>query len=64
MPLVDTDDLIDAVEVAEIIGLSSAKAVSTYQARYPDMPRPIVEKRRGRLWSKAAMTTWAAQRRR
>ena len=39
-PLVDTDDLIDARRVAEILGLSHPNNVSVYQHRYADMPRP------------------------
>jgi glutathione-regulated potassium-efflux system ancillary protein KefG len=65
-PEIDTDDLTDAAGVAEIIGLKGATArniVSTYQRRYPDMPRPVVNLGRGRpmLWSRAAIEKWARE---
>jgi glutathione-regulated potassium-efflux system ancillary protein KefG len=60
---VDVDDLIDANEVAELIGLSHRNAVSLYQGRYDDMPRPIVAKNNGKmlLWLRSEMTAWAKQ---
>ena len=39
---VEIADLIDAGEVAELLGLSRATSISVYQRRYPDMPRPVV----------------------
>ena len=65
-PDIDTDDLIDATGVAKIIGLQGVTArnvVSTYQRRYPDMPRPVVDLGRGRpmLWSRAAIEKWAQE---
>ena len=60
---VDVDDLIEAAEVAEILGLSKRNAVSLYQRRYVDMPRPLVVRSEGRtlLWSRIEMTAWAKQ---
>ena len=59
--LVDTDDLIDAHDVAEIVGLSQPGNVSLYQRRYPDMPRPVVTLGRGRcmLWLRPEVEKWA-----
>ncbi|MEM7141870.1 MAG: hypothetical protein AAF548_12645 [Actinomycetota bacterium] len=64
-PMVNTDDLTDAREIAEILGLSHANSVSLYQRRYPDMPRPVVSLGRGRpcLWLRPAIEAWAASRR-
>jgi hypothetical protein len=45
---VKLDDLIDAQDVAKIIGLSLASNVSLYQKRYEDMPRPVLNLGRGR----------------
>lgn len=61
MPKVKTEDLIDAHGVAEILGLSHANSVSTYQRRYPDMPSPVLDLGRGRprLWSKPEILAWA-----
>lgn len=63
MPLVDTNDLIDARGVAEILGLSAPNTVSVYQHRYADMPRPVVNLGRGRcmLWLQAEVEQWAKE---
>lgn len=60
-PLVDTEDLIDARGVAEILGLSHPNNVSVYQHRYGDMPRPVVSLGRGRcvLWLRPEIEQWA-----
>ena len=62
---VDVDDLIDAAQVAEVLGLSRATAVSVYVRRYPDMPRPVVDRgpNRARLWLRSEIVAWAASRR-
>ncbi|MBO0703662.1 MAG: hypothetical protein J2P38_12060 [Candidatus Dormibacteraeota bacterium] len=64
-PLIDTDDLCDAREVAQLIGLSHANSVAGYQRRYLDMPRPVLDLGVGRprLWSRTAVLTWAGRRR-
>ena len=61
-PNVATEDLIDAHEVAEILGLVHRHAVSVYQQRYGDMPRPVVDLGRGRpkLWLRPEIERWAA----
>jgi predicted DNA-binding transcriptional regulator AlpA len=58
--MVDTDDLVDARGVAELLGLSHPNSVSTYQHRYADMPRPVVDLGIGRprLWSRSQMEIW------
>jgi glutathione-regulated potassium-efflux system ancillary protein KefG len=63
-PIVATEDLIDARAVAEILGLAHRNTVSEYQARYPDMPRPVVDLGRGRprLWLRGEIKEWAAGR--
>lgn len=60
MPTVDTADLIDARAVADLLGLSHPNSVSTYQHRYPDMPRPVVDLGEGRckLWLFTEVTDW------
>ena len=64
--LVDPGDLIDASEVASILGLAYRNTVSVYQTRYPDMPRPVVDMGQGRclLWSRADIEAWSVIRRR
>lgn len=60
-PRIDSEDLVDAHGVAEILGLSHRNTVSQYQQRYPDMPRPIVDLGGGRtkLWLRTEMQRWA-----
>jgi glutathione-regulated potassium-efflux system ancillary protein KefG len=62
-PRVETEDLIDAPGVAEILGLSHRNSVSLYQRRYEDMPRPVVDLGDGRvkLWLGSEITRWANQ---
>jgi len=60
MPIVDTKNLIDARGVAEVLGLSHPNSVSTYQHRYPAMPRPVVDLGEGRckLWLRIEIEAW------
>jgi len=57
---VDLDDLIDATDVAAILGLSRATSVYVYLSRYPDMPRPVVDRgpKRARLWLRTEVEAW------
>lgn len=63
-PKVDTEDLIDAQGVADLLGLSHRNTVSSYQKRYPDMPRPVVDLGRGRprLWLRGEILKWIASK--
>jgi predicted DNA-binding transcriptional regulator AlpA len=63
-PRVNTEDLIDATGVAQLLGLSHRNTVSVYQRRYPEMPRPVVDLGAGRtkLWLKSEMETWRSRR--
>jgi len=63
-PRVDTEDLIDASGVAELLGLAHRNTVSVYQRRYPKMPRPVVDLGSGRakLWLRAEILSWRLQR--
>jgi predicted DNA-binding transcriptional regulator AlpA len=62
-PKVDTDDLLDAQGVADVLGLSHRNTVSQYQRRYMHMPRPAVDLGDGRvkLWIRPEIEVWAAQ---
>jgi glutathione-regulated potassium-efflux system ancillary protein KefG len=62
--MVNTEDLIDARMLAELIGLSHPNSVSLYQRRYPEMPRPVIDLGRGRprLWRRADIESWLAER--
>lgn len=62
--LVDVEDLVDAHEVARLLGLSQANSVHLYQRRYPDMPRPVYERggRRARLWLRSEIERWRVAR--
>ncbi len=63
-PRINTENLVDAVEVARLLGLSHRTAVNTYLARYPDMPRPVIDlgPRRPRLWLRQEIESWARTR--
>jgi glutathione-regulated potassium-efflux system ancillary protein KefG len=60
----NTEDLIGAAEVAEILGLSHHNSVSTYLRRYGDFPRPVVDlsKSRIRLWDRQDVEAWNNRR--
>lgn len=64
--IVDTNDLLDAAEVAEILGLARASSVSTYRLRYDDFPVPVIEKvsKKCVLWLRADIEGWTKDRRR
>ena len=64
--MVNTDDLCDAHEVAELLGLSHSNSVSGYLRRYVDMPRPIIDLGRGRsrLWLRPDIVSWTGDRQR
>lgn len=56
---IDPADLLDANEVADLLGLAHRQAVSTYRRRYDDFPQPVVEKSRCVLWLRSDIETWA-----
>lgn len=62
--MVDLDDLVDAHEVADLLGLAHSNNVYLYQRRYPDMPRPVLERegRRARFWLRSEMIAWRKRR--
>lgn len=57
----DPADLLDSNEVANLLGLTSSTAVSTYRRRYRDFPEPLIIKGSGKclLWDRAAIEAWA-----
>ena len=61
---VDINDLVDAHEVAQLLGLAQATSVHLYQRRYPDMPRPVLDRggRRARLWLRSEVLAWKKRR--
>jgi len=61
---IDTDDVIDAQGVADLLGLAQRNTVSLYQKRYPDMPRPVIVLGHGRckLWLRSQIERWRHQR--
>ncbi len=63
-PTINTEDLIDAQGIADLLDLAQRNTVSLYQRRYPDMPRPVIDLGRGRprLWLKPDVLRWASER--
>ncbi|MHB8290591.1 MAG: hypothetical protein ACYDEY_15460 [Acidimicrobiales bacterium] len=62
--VIDASDVIDAQGVAEFLGLSQRNTVSSYQRRYPGMPRPVIDLGHGRckLWLQSEVVAWEQQR--
>ncbi len=56
--ILDTDDLIDAQGVADLLGLASRSAVSVYRSRYANFPPPAVERGGARLWHRDDVEAW------
>jgi predicted DNA-binding transcriptional regulator AlpA len=61
---IDLDDLADAHDVAKLLGLAHSTSVYLYQRRYPDMPRPVLDRggRRARLWLYSEVNAWLRTR--
>ena len=59
---IDTDDLADAAEVANLIGLSNPNGVSVYRRRYEDVPEPVIERGACVLWRRSDVDGWSATR--
>lgn len=56
---IESDDLCNANEVAQIIGLSSGGNVSLYRKRHRDFPLPAVDKAPCVLWLRPEVEAWA-----
>lgn len=59
---VDVDDLIGAREVAEMLGLSSPRAVAVYASR--GLPEPIIDRgpNTAKLWLRQDIERWLKSR--
>lgn len=62
--MVDVDELIDAREVAVLLGLKQTTSVFVYLHRYADMPRPVVDRgdNRVKLWVRSDVEAWQSAR--
>jgi hypothetical protein len=62
---IDPNDLLDAGEVAVILGLAYRQVVSTYRRRYGDFPEPLISKNSGmcELWLRSDIEDWNAHKR-
>ena len=56
---IDPTDLINAAEVAELLGLAHRQAIATYRSRYPDFPQPTITKGTCVLWDRRSIERWA-----
>jgi predicted DNA-binding transcriptional regulator AlpA len=61
---IDTDDIIDAQAMAELLGLAQRNSVSLYQRWYPSMPRPVIDLGQGRckVWLRSELEQWRSGR--
>ena len=50
--------MVNAAEVAELLGLSRRNSVSVYRHRYPNFPDPVVEKSPCVLWNRSDIEAW------
>lgn len=62
--MVNVDDLVDAHDVAALLGLAQANSVYLYQRRHADMPKPVFERgaRRAKLWLRSEIVAWHTNR--
>jgi predicted DNA-binding transcriptional regulator AlpA len=60
--LVDTGDLLNAREVAEVLGLAHREAIATYRRRYSDFPGPVISKGTCVLWHRPDVEAWQRSR--
>lgn len=56
---VDIEDLLNAAEVAQVLGLAHREAISTYRRRYANFPEPAVKKGTCVLWLRSDVERWA-----
>jgi predicted DNA-binding transcriptional regulator AlpA len=63
---VEPEDLLDAGEVAELLGLSGRTTVAAYRSKYDDFPAPLIVKSSGKcmLWLRSDVERWGAGHRR
>jgi hypothetical protein len=61
---IDPDDLLNAKEAADLLGLAHREAIATYRRRYEDFPEPLLKKGTCVLWARQDLVRWAASRRR
>lgn len=62
---VDVDDLLNATEVAQVLGLAGRQVVSKYASRYQSFPQPLVIKSGGhtQLWAREDVERWGRHHR-
>jgi len=60
---VDPDELLNATEVAQIIGLTNPRGISVYRARHKAFPAPVIDKGNCVLWLRSDVEKWAQARR-
>jgi predicted DNA-binding transcriptional regulator AlpA len=64
--MVDVDDLIDAGEVAELLGLASRKVVAASRSNAPgawrEFPSPVIDRVPCKFWVRQDVERWQASR--
>ncbi len=55
------DQLVDAGEIADRLGVSGRQVVQNWVHRYEDFPEPVVRRTRAVLWYWPDIKTWAHQ---
>ncbi len=56
---VETDDLLDAHQVAELLGAGTHRVISVWRSRHPDFPGPVIERAgRSQYWLRSDIEAW------
>jgi predicted DNA-binding transcriptional regulator AlpA len=58
---VDVDQLVDAAEIADRLGVSGRQVVQNWMHRYDDFPEPVVRRTRAVLWYWPDVKKWIHQ---
>ena len=59
--MLELEDLIDAAEVAALLGVSGPNVIAVYRRRHDDFPEPVLIKSSGKcmLWLRQDVVAWA-----
>lgn len=64
---VDVEDLIDAGEIADLLGLAGRKSFASMRAQklgpWRDFPAPVIDRLPCKFWVRQDIETWDAARR-
>lgn len=56
---IDVDHLVGTAEIADLLEVGHIQTVTNWRRRYPDFPRPVIERRNISLWDWREVEAWA-----